>query len=148
MSEPDGGGALDLTVNDLGPEEAVARLVQHGADLQVSDLFFTSHDHHVAVQARHLGILRLLSILPLDLGRRCMAHIKVMAGMDVAEQRRPLDGRWIYQPKAGSTIDLRINIIPTLHGEDFTLRLLPRDFETARRWETSACSGAITTSCC
>ena len=129
MSEPDGGGALDITVNDLGPEEAVARLVQHGADLQVSDLFFTSHDHHVAVQARHLGILRLLSILPLELGRRCMAHIKVMAGMDVAERRRPQDGRWIYQPGAGGAIDLRINIIPTLHGEDFTLRLLPRDFK-------------------
>jgi type II secretory ATPase GspE/PulE/Tfp pilus assembly ATPase PilB-like protein len=65
--------------------------------------------------------------MPSDLGRRCMSHIKAMAGMDVAERRRPLDGRWIRDKKGGPKIDLRISTIPTLYGEDFTLRLLVRD---------------------
>ena len=55
-----------------------------------------------------------------------MAHIKAMANMDTSERRRPLDGRWIFEREAGS-IDLRINTIPTLYGEDITLRFLPRE---------------------
>jgi type II secretory ATPase GspE/PulE/Tfp pilus assembly ATPase PilB-like protein len=64
--------------------------------------------------------------MPLEFGRRCMAHIKAAAGMDVAEKRRPLDGRWIRRRNGESTIDLRISTMPTLWGEDFTLRLLVR----------------------
>ena len=52
--------------------------------------------------------------------------IKAQAGMDIAEKRRPLDGRWI-QRIANQQVDLRINIIPTLFGEDLTLRILSRE---------------------
>jgi len=127
---PGGAGAfqgLHINVNDLGPEEAVGRLVDHAAQLKVSDLFFTTNETHVAVSARHLGLLRLFTIMPLEFGKRCMAAIKALAGMDVAEKRRPLDGRWIRERKGENKIDLRINTIPTLYGEDFTLRLLVRN---------------------
>jgi type II secretory ATPase GspE/PulE/Tfp pilus assembly ATPase PilB-like protein len=127
MKDADKDGLLHINVNDMPPEQAVQRVIEHAAELQVSDLFFTTNEKHVAVQARHLGILRLLSIMSVDVGRKCMSHIKAMAGMDLGERRRPLDGRWIYTGKNGSTIDLRINTIPTLYGEDFTLRLLSRD---------------------
>jgi len=90
-------------------------------------VFFSSNEKHVTVSARHLGLLRLLSVVPAELGRRCIAHIKAVAGMDVAEKRRPLDGRCIYQRENGSSLDLRINTLPTLYGEDVTLRLLDRD---------------------
>jgi type II secretory ATPase GspE/PulE/Tfp pilus assembly ATPase PilB-like protein len=118
---------LHINVNELAPEEAVGRLVDHSARLPVSDLFFNTNENHITVSGRHLGLLRLLTIMPLELGRRCMAHIKAVAGMDVAERRRPLDGRWIRQRNGEPTIDLRISTIPTLYGEDFTLRLLIRN---------------------
>jgi type II secretory ATPase GspE/PulE/Tfp pilus assembly ATPase PilB-like protein len=118
---------LHLSVNDLAPEEAVGRLVDHAAKLPVSDLFFNTNESHISVSGRHLGLLRLMTIMPLELGRRCMAHIKAVAGMDVAERRRPLDGRWIRNREGEPTIDLRISTIPTLYGEDFTLRLLIRN---------------------
>jgi type II secretory ATPase GspE/PulE/Tfp pilus assembly ATPase PilB-like protein len=117
---------LHISVNELLPENAVARLVDYAAELQVSDLFFNAHENHVAVSGRHLGMLRLLTVMPPEFGRRCMAHIKAAASMDVAEKRRPLDGRWIRRRDGQSTIDLRISTIPTLWGEDFTLRLLVR----------------------
>jgi type II secretory ATPase GspE/PulE/Tfp pilus assembly ATPase PilB-like protein len=60
------------------------------------------------------------------MGKRCIAHIKGMAGMDVTERRRPLDGRWIFERKNGETIDLRISTLPTLYGEDCTIRFLLR----------------------
>ena len=127
MNQTDGKPILHLDVNDLPPEEAVARLIEHGAELLVSDVFLVTNETHVAVQARHLGTVRLMSVLPLDLGRRCINHIKAVAGIDITERRRPLDGRWVYQREVGPAIDLRIGTLPTLYGEDLTLRLLARD---------------------
>jgi type II secretory ATPase GspE/PulE/Tfp pilus assembly ATPase PilB-like protein len=46
--------------------------------------------------------------------------------MDLTEKRRPADGRWIYNRTSENAVDLRINAIPTLYGEDFALRLLTR----------------------
>jgi type II secretory ATPase GspE/PulE/Tfp pilus assembly ATPase PilB-like protein len=110
----------------LPPEEAVRRLFDFAVDQGISDLFFLTCEDEMRVAARHLGVLRPLVGLPTLFGRRCIGHIKASAGMDVAEKRRPLDGRWLTERK-GKRIDLRISTIPTMYGEDFTLRLLTRD---------------------
>jgi type II secretory ATPase GspE/PulE/Tfp pilus assembly ATPase PilB-like protein len=125
MSGPIADG-LKIDVSRLDPESAVDALIEHAATLGVSDLFLCSEENHVGVAVRHLGVLRTIGKLNMDLGRRCMAHIKALAGMDVAERRRPLDGRWIHERENKATIDLRINTLPTMYGEDFTLRLLDR----------------------
>ena len=149
-----GSGAMSAPdIAGLRPESAVAALVDHAARLGASDVFFSFNENHVAVSVRHLGIVRLLTILRTELGRRCTSHIKAMAGMDLAEQRRPLDGRWVrehdctivgdrsadddddgnedVQPSTSTLsrsfvgrIDLRVTTIPTLHGEDMAIRLL------------------------
>jgi general secretion pathway protein E len=118
---------MRLDVNSLPVEDAVPRLIDHAAGLMASDLYFFTNENHVAVAVRHLGVVRLISVLPLDFGKRCMSHLKAVAGMDVAERRRPLDGRRLYQRPGGKQVDLRINTVPTLYGEDFTLRILERD---------------------
>jgi len=133
MKEPQptvaGQRAVDfqIDVHGLAAEEAVSRLIEFAADRKVSDLFFTSNENHVAVLVRHLGIYRLLTVLDADFGRHCLGHIKALAGLDIAEHRRPQDGRWLHLRPGLPTIDLRINTLPTLHGEDCTLRLLVRD---------------------
>jgi general secretion pathway protein E len=113
--------------HNLPPEDIVTNCINTAVNLRASDLFFTTNENHVAVMVRHLGMLRMLTMLSLDVGRRCLAHIKAAAGMDVAEKRRPLDGRWMRE-LGERRIDLRISTIPTLHGEDMTLRVLIRDF--------------------
>ncbi|MCI0456930.1 MAG: GspE/PulE family protein [Gemmataceae bacterium] len=118
---------LRIDVNDQPPEEAVPRLIEHAAELMASDLYFGTNENHVSVAVRLLGVPRLVSILPLEFGKRCMAHLKAVANMDVAEKRRPLDGRRLYRRPSGQQVDLRINTIPTLYGEDFTIRLLERE---------------------
>jgi type II secretory ATPase GspE/PulE/Tfp pilus assembly ATPase PilB-like protein len=127
MNEAEKFADLRISVNEQSPENAVATLIEHGSNLDASDLFFVANEKHTGVLARHLGILRLLSVMPTDLGRRCVAHIKAVAGMEVPERRRPLDGRWIFRRPSGQVVDLRINTVPTLYGEDVTLRLLARD---------------------
>jgi type II secretory ATPase GspE/PulE/Tfp pilus assembly ATPase PilB-like protein len=113
---------------DVPPEEVVSHCVRVAAASKVSDLFFAMHENHVSVSVRHLGFMRLVTIMPLDLGRRCITHIKVSAGMDVAERRRPQDGRWVRDLNETQRIDLRISTIPTLYGEDLAIRLLIREF--------------------
>jgi type II secretory ATPase GspE/PulE/Tfp pilus assembly ATPase PilB-like protein len=124
MSEVRAWEALQLDVKGLVPEEAVGRIIDHASRLKASDVFFHTNASHVSVSARHLGLLRPIATMPLDLGRRCLSHIKAVAAMDVSEHRHPHDGRWLYKLPAGSRIDLRINTIPTLYGEDVALRLL------------------------
>jgi type II secretory ATPase GspE/PulE/Tfp pilus assembly ATPase PilB-like protein len=119
--------SMSINVTDRIPEEAVAALIEHAARLYVSDLFFLSNEDHVAVAARHLGILRPISFLPTEMGKRCLGHIKAVAGMDVTERRRPMDGRWIFVRQTGHRLDLRINSMPTMYGEDMTLRFLDSD---------------------
>ena len=111
-------------VSGMLPEAAVAALVEHAAKLPASDLFYSTNENHVAVSVRHFGMMRLLTILSSDLGRRCVSYIKAMAGVDLAETRRPLDGRWIHELTTGNRVDLRISTLPTLYGEDLTIRLL------------------------
>ncbi len=117
---------LTLDVNHFNPERAVEALLEHAATLGVSDLFLCSDETSVSVAVRHLGVVRSISRLAPEIGRRCLAHIKALAGMDVAEKRRPLDGRWIHERASGDTLDLRISTIPTMYGEDLALRLLDR----------------------
>jgi general secretion pathway protein E len=117
---------LAYTPTGRTPETIVHELIENAARLGVSDLFFVTNEKDVAVQVRHLGLLRSMTTLHADTGKRCMAHIKASAGLDIAEKRRPLDGRWIMNRTDGPTLDLRIGTIPTLYGEDFTLRLLDR----------------------
>lgn len=141
--------ALSSNLIDLGkaaPEGAVAQLIRHAAEIGASDLFFCATAEHVTVQMRHLGIVRPLSLLPIEQGRRCLAFIKAATGMDTSERRRPQDGRWIFDldaaqgtrgpgrlarpaTEAGRGLDLRISAIPTLHGEDMAMRLLQHDHE-------------------
>ena len=93
-------GPGELRAPDIAgllPEPAVAGLIDHAARIGASDLFFSYNDNHVAVSVRHLGIVRLVTVLATDHGRRCTSYIKAMAGMDLAEQRRPLDGRWVRE---------------------------------------------------
>ena len=130
-------------VAGLLPEAAVTALIDHAVKMPASDLFFSINDKHVGVSVRHLGIVRLLTILTPEQGQRCTSYIKAMAGMDLAEQRRPLDGRWVRgEDSVGAgRVDLRVSTIPTLHGEDLSIRLLScnsqmmviENFEDARK---------------
>ena len=115
-----------IDVTKFPTDKQVDALIDHAVGMGASDLFFTSNDQHVAVLARHLGMMKPISVLSSDAGRRAMSHIKALAGMDLTEKRRPADGRWIFERVNGDTVDLRINVIPTVYGEDFALRILAR----------------------
>jgi len=128
MNEENAPVFIEIDLSALDPEEAVHSLIDRAMRLHASDLFLLSNEDHLSFAIRHWGIMRHLGTISTDAGRRWINYIKAMAGMDIAETRRPLDGRWIYEADAdGKKLDLRINTIPTLFGQDMTMRLLDRD---------------------
>jgi type II secretory ATPase GspE/PulE/Tfp pilus assembly ATPase PilB-like protein len=128
MSDTEPAGQIFIQLDPSASADAIVpQLLEHAAGLGASDLFLVANEDHLLVQVRHLGVIRDVATLRADPGRRCVAHIKAVAGMDIAEKRRPLDGRWIFETAAGTTLDVRVNTLPTLYGEDVTLRLLARD---------------------
>jgi general secretion pathway protein E len=115
-----------LDVHAMTAEHAVQSLIEHALSLGASDLFLIANEEHVAVLVRHLGVVRPISILSPDHGKKCLAHIKALSKIDTTERRRPMDGRWIFETNEGDRVDIRLNVIPTVHGEDLALRLLVR----------------------
>lgn len=115
------------SLTGLGAEQAIARLAGFAVATRCSDLFLASEADHIAISVRQLGIVRELTRLPLDQGRRCISHLKAISGLDLSEHRRPLDGRWIFDRNGESPVEMRINMVPTLHGEDLAIRMIDRD---------------------
>lgn len=112
---------------DQSPSEVLNAIMERAAELHVSDVFFLSEEAGVRVAFRRMGGMETVAALPLDTGRTVITLLKAEAGIDLGDRRRPHEGRRI-QAIGDRTIDLRINIIPTLHGEDVTARLLDRKF--------------------
>ena len=111
---------------EMDAEQSVNALLKHAADLRASDLFFLSEQRSVLVSIRRLGIVENVAVLPVDKGRQLISHCKAMAGMDITEHRRPLDGRWLHRV-GEKMLDIRVNMIATLFGEDLTLRVWDRE---------------------
>ena len=88
-----------------------------------SDVHLEPTEEGMLVRARLDGILHEQSRMPLTLHSAVVSRIKVLAGMDVAERRRPQDGR-IRVMIRRSPLDIRVSTLPTVLGEKVVMRLL------------------------
>lgn len=95
-----------------------------------SDLHFEPYEKMYRVRFRTDGILHEVSKPPVQLGVRIAARLKVMSSMDMAERRKPQDGRIKMKISKNKAIDFRVNTLPTLWGEKVVLRIL--DSESAK----------------
>ncbi len=109
----------------MNSEMALHELIRHATDIQASDLFLHTNERSTDICIRRLGMMQRLLVVSLEQGRQLIGHVKAMADMDIAEHRRPMDGRWIHEDE-GNRYDLRINSLATLFGEDMTIRLWDR----------------------
>lgn len=112
----------------LDPQDAAINVVRQAAALRASDLFLFTDEGSVKICVRNMGALEQLAVMPRDQGRHLINYFKAMAAIDIAERRRPQEGRWIFDGGEGGRIDLRINVVPTLFGEDLACRILDRKF--------------------
>jgi type IV pilus assembly protein PilB len=123
------GDAVDL--QSLPAESPIVRLVDSlilGAiDRRASDVHIETKDREVLAKYRIDGML-YPALEPLDKRHHdtIISRIKVMSELDIAEKRVPQDGRFRLRLK-GRTIDFRVSVMPSIHGEDVVIRILDKE---------------------
>lgn len=118
-------------LSELGQEASIVRFVNQiiaDADKQgATDIHFEPMEDELQIRYRIDGMLRRAPMPP-QLNRLKAAitsRLKVMANLDIAEKRMPMDGR-IGIRVNGSDIDIRVSTMPTAYGESISLRLLQK----------------------
>lgn len=89
-----------------------------------SDLHFEPYEKIYRVRFRTDGMLHEVAKPPIQLASRISARLKVMAGLDISERRKPQDGRIKMRVSKTKSIDFRVNTMPTLWGEKIVMRIL------------------------
>lgn len=92
---------------------------------KASDIHIECFEKEVAVRYRKDGILHNVTNVPKKLQSSIISRVKIMAELDIAEKRKPQDGR-IRLKVAGRDVDVRISTVPTSWGESVVMRLLDR----------------------
>lgn len=123
---------IDRITADTSPIiKLVDTVIFNAIQRRASDIHIETRDREVLVKYRIDGVL-YQAMEPIDKRHHAtiISRIKVMSELDIAEKRIPQDGRFKLRLK-GRTIDFRVSIMPTVHGEDAVIRIL--DKESANR---------------
>jgi type IV pilus assembly protein PilB len=119
---------VDLAEIAEGSEEApviklVNLIIYQGIKAKASDIHLEPFEKKVLVRYRVDGVLSEAMTPPKKLQNAITSRLKIMASLDIAEKRRPQDGK--FQVKVeGRQIDFRVSVLPTVHGEKVVLRIL------------------------
>lgn len=141
MTGLDGMGDGDLDALDVASEDEEKKSVSDGEEEAPvvrfvnkmlldaikggsSDLHFEPYEKIYRVRFRTDGVLHEVARPPVQLRDRISARLKVMAGLDISERRKPQDGRVKLKISANKSIDFRMNTLPTLWGEKIVMRIL------------------------
>ena len=92
---------------------------------KASDIHLECFEKEVSVRFRKDGLLHEITSVPKRLQASIISRVKIMAELDIAEKRKPQDGR-IRVKVAGRDVDVRISTVPTTWGESVVMRLLDR----------------------
>lgn len=99
-------------------------IIDHAASLNSSDIHFEPLKDGLLVRIRVDGILHEILSLNKVIESILVARVKILANLQIDEHRMPQDGRFRHEIDDGSTVDIRVNIIPVMHGEKVEMRLL------------------------
>ncbi len=93
---------------------------------EASDIHLESNANGMNIKYRVDGVLTAVgTVQSIDLAEQIISRIKVMSELDIAERRVPQDGRFRVSIR-GREVDLRVSIMPSIHGEDAVLRILDK----------------------
>jgi type IV pilus assembly protein PilB len=126
-------GEETLTIDSITAQESspiiklVDSIVFNAIQRRASDIHIETRDNEVVVKYRIDGVL-YEALEPIDKRHHStiISRIKVMSELDIAEKRVPQDGRF-KRRITGRTIDFRVSIVPTAHGEDSVIRILDKE---------------------
>ena len=125
------GHSSGFVVNDKGKLDqqnlSVSDLFEDALIYQASDIHFEPFKQNFKIRFRIDGILIERYVLPMDRYPSLVNQIKIKANLDIAEKRRPQDGRIRYSSLSNEDIDLRISTVPVIEGEKIVVRVLEKN---------------------
>jgi type II secretory ATPase GspE/PulE/Tfp pilus assembly ATPase PilB-like protein len=129
----DEDGEETLTIDTITQQETspiiklVDSIVFNAIQRRASDIHIETRDNEVVIKYRIDGVL-YEALDPIDKRHHStiISRIKIMSELDIAEKRVPQDGRFKLRI-TGRTIDFRVSIVPTAHGEDSVIRILDKE---------------------
>ncbi|MCP9486940.1 MAG: GspE/PulE family protein [Gaiellaceae bacterium MAG52_C11] len=133
--DADGAGDEDDLEADDGISDApLVRLVNsiifQAAEDGASDIHVEPQEDELVVRYRIDGVLKVAQRIPKRLTAGATTRLKVLAKLDIAERRKPQDGRiTMTAATAGRMLDIRVATLPTVEGETVTMRLLDKSRE-------------------
>jgi type IV pilus assembly protein PilB len=121
----------DLEVDDGISDVPLVRLVNsiifQAAEDGASDIHFEPQEDALVVRLRIDGVLHEVQRIPKRMMAGVTTRLKVLAKLDIAERRKPQDGRIsLNAAAAGRTLDVRVATLPTVEGEAVVMRLLDK----------------------
>ncbi|TML56530.1 MAG: hypothetical protein E6G15_00505 [Actinobacteria bacterium] len=121
----------DLEVDDGISDVPLVRLVNsiifQAAEDGASDVHFVPQEDTLAVRLRIDGVLHEVQRIPKRMMPGVTTRLKVLAKLDIAERRKPQDGRIsLNAAAAGRLLDIRVATLPTVEGESVVMRLLDK----------------------
>jgi len=124
-----GDGEIEAETNEEQEDTPIIKLVnsliQEAINHQASDIHFDPQEKFVSVRMRVDGVLREIEKLPKNIQPSVNSRLKIISDLDITENRVPQDGS--AQMKTGKRIiDLRLSILPTIHGEKVVIRIMDR----------------------
>jgi type IV pilus assembly protein PilB len=131
LDEAEESDSDDLEADDGVSDAPLVRLVNsiilQAAEDGASDLHFDPQDDALVVRLRVDGVLHEVQRIPKRLAPGVTTRLKVLAKLDIAERRKPQDGRISLNAKAaGRLLDIRVAVLPTVEGEGVVMRLLDK----------------------
>ena len=121
----------DLEADDGVSDAPLVRLVNsiilQAAEDGASDLHFDPQDDSLVVRLRIDGVLHEVQRIPKRLAVAVTTRLKVLAKLDIAERRKPQDGRIsLNATAAGRLLDIRVAVLPSVEGEVVVMRLIDK----------------------
>jgi type IV pilus assembly protein PilB len=121
------GGTEEVVDEASAP---IVRLVQliinEAVQLRASDIHIEPFEDRLRIRYRIDGVLVERDSPPKRLASALLSRIKILSKLDIAERRRPQDGR-IKITAASKDIDLRVSVLPSSHGQSVVMRILDKD---------------------
>ncbi len=116
----------DLPATDQHIVNAVNHLFSYAFDQKASDIHIEPKRQICVVRMRIDGVLHTVYKLPKQLHNAVISRIKTLSGLDMAEKRRPQDGR-IKLRKQETEVEIRVSTIPVAFGEKAVMRIMDPD---------------------
>jgi len=119
------GSFAQLQLEEMPAQACLNAIIHQAVEMRASDLFILAQEKSFAIKVRSLGIIKPVAMVSTATGRQLVNTLKVAGGMNISDSIRPGDGRMLFDSD-DLRIDIRLNTIPSLFGEDITCRMLDR----------------------